>query len=145
VPAQVADQADDVLGHEPADGAAGVHADDDPAAGVQHKPGRLQVPRVGVDEGPGHGGDGVGVGVCAVADRELQAVPGDQVLRGGLAVDGQGDDGDAEAGQAVEGALEAAELRVAVRALPPVEQDDPEAGGQAAGQLKGPAAWQGPR
>src|SRR5690349_21257992 len=96
---------------ESADGTAGVHADDDPAAGVEHEPGRLQVLRVGVDEGPGHGGDGGGVG--AVADRELQAVPG------GLAVDGQGDDGDVEAGQAVEGALERAELRVAVRALRP--------------------------
>jgi hypothetical protein len=35
-----------------------------------------------VDEGPGPGGDGAG----AVADRELQAVLGDQVLRGGFVV-----------------------------------------------------------
>jgi hypothetical protein len=140
--AQVPDQADDILGNEPADGAAGVHADDDPAAGVEHEPGRLQVPRVGVDEGPGSGGDGVGVG--AVADRELQAVPGDQVLRGGFPIDGQRDDRDAETSQAIEGTLERAELRVAVRApRSPVEQDDPEVAGQGTGQLKAPAAGQG--
>jgi hypothetical protein len=34
--AQVPDQADDILGDEPADGAAGVQAEDDPAAGVEH-------------------------------------------------------------------------------------------------------------
>jgi hypothetical protein len=79
-----------------------------------------------------------------VADREPQAVPGDQVLRGGFAVDGQRDDRGAESGQAVEGALERAELRVAVRTpRSSVEQDDPEAVGQGAGQLNGPAAGQG--
>src|SRR5580700_1252382 len=140
--AQVPDQADDILRDEPADGAAGVHADDDPAAGVKHEPGRLQVPRVGVGEGPGSGGDGVGVG--AVPDRELQAMLGDQVLRGGFVVDRQRDDRDAEGGQVVEGALERAELRVAVRApRSPVEQDDPEVAGQGTGQLKAPAAGQG--
>jgi hypothetical protein len=50
--AQVPDQADDILGDEPADGAAGVHADDDPAAGFEHEPGRLQVPRVGLTKAP---------------------------------------------------------------------------------------------
>jgi hypothetical protein len=69
-----------------------------------------------------------------VADRELQAVPGDQVLRGGFAVDGQRDDRDAETGQTVEGTLERAELRVAVRTpRSSVGQDDPEAPGQGAG------------
>src|SRR5580693_8621260 len=50
--AKVPDQTDYILGDEPADGAAGVHAEDDPAAGVEHEASRLQVPRVGVDEGP---------------------------------------------------------------------------------------------
>ena len=139
---QVADETDDVLGDQAPDGAAGVHADHDPAGGVEHEPGRLQEQRVGVDEGAGYAGDGVGVG--AMADRELQAMLGDQVLRGGFVVDRQRDDRDAEGGQAVAGALERAELRVAVRAPgSPVEQEDPEVAGQGTGQLKAPAAGQG--
>jgi hypothetical protein len=67
---EVADQADDVLGDEPSDGAAGVHADDDLAGWVEHESGRLQVHRVVVNEGAGGGCDGAGVG--AVADGELQ-------------------------------------------------------------------------
>src|SRR5271169_4066787 len=102
--AQVPDQADYILGDEPADGAAGVHADHDPAAGVEHEPGRLQEQRIIVDEGPGYSGDRRSVG--AVADRELQAVLADQVLRGGFVVDRQCDDRDAEGRQAVVGALE---------------------------------------
>ena len=71
-------------------------------------------------------------------------MPGDQVLRGGFPIDGQRDDRDAETGQAIEGMLERAELRVAVRApRSPVEQDDPEMAGQGTGQLKAPAAGQG--
>jgi len=50
--AQVADQADDVLGDEPADGAAEVHTDEDPVGGVEHESGRLQVPRVGLTKTP---------------------------------------------------------------------------------------------
>src|SRR5690348_1236217 len=74
--AEVTGQAGDVLGDEPADGAAGVDADDDPAAGVEDETGGLQVGWVGVDEGAGRVRDG---GVGAVIDREPQAVPGDQV------------------------------------------------------------------
>src|SRR4029077_5622562 len=54
--AEVAGQAGDVLGDEPADGAAGVDADDDPAAGVEDETGGLEVGRAGVDEGAGHSG-----------------------------------------------------------------------------------------
>ncbi len=77
--ADVADQAQDIPGDEPPDGAAGVHADDDPACWVEHEAGRLRVARVGVDERAGRLGDGVG----AVADREPQVMLGDQVPRGG--------------------------------------------------------------
>jgi hypothetical protein len=56
--AQVADEAHHVLGDEPPDGAAGVHADHDVALGVEHEAGGLQVHRVGVDEGAGERGDG---------------------------------------------------------------------------------------
>ena len=51
--AQVADQAGDVVGDEPPDGAAGVHADHDVTRGVEHGAGGLQVDGVGVDEGAG--------------------------------------------------------------------------------------------
>jgi hypothetical protein len=81
-----------------------------------------------------------------VADRELQAVLGDQVLRGGFVVHGQRDDRDAKGSQAVVGALEAAELRVAVRApRSPVKQDDPEVAGQGTGAAEGSGAGQGGR
>src|SRR5258708_24034768 len=82
--AQVADQADDVLRHEPSDGAAGIDADHDPAAWVEHEAGRLQVHRVVVDEGAGGGGDGAGVG--AVAYGELQAALVEQVPGGGSVI-----------------------------------------------------------
>jgi NAD(P)-dependent dehydrogenase (short-subunit alcohol dehydrogenase family) len=39
VVAQVADEAGDVVGDEPPDGAAGVHADDDVTGGVEHESG----------------------------------------------------------------------------------------------------------
>jgi hypothetical protein len=53
-------------------------------SGVQHEAGRLQERRAGVDERPRRIGDRGGVG--AAADREPQAMPGDQVQRGGLVV-----------------------------------------------------------
>jgi hypothetical protein len=65
-------------------------SDDNPAAGVEHESGRLQVYRVVVDEGSGGGCDGTRVG--AVTDGELQAVPGDQFLGGGFVVDGPSTD-----------------------------------------------------
>src|SRR6266851_7528673 len=140
--AQVTGQAGDVLGDEPADGAAGVHADDDPAAGVEHETGGLQVGRVGVGECAGRVRDGGGVG--AVTDREPQAVPGDQVQCGGLVVYRQGGDGDVRVGEAVQRPLERAELGVAVGApRSAVVQDDAEAAGQGVRQAKGTAAGKG--
>jgi hypothetical protein len=65
--AQVADEADHVLGDEPADGAAGVHADHDPADRVEDEAGGLQVDRVGVDERAGELGDSPGVGAVSAA------------------------------------------------------------------------------
>ena len=83
--------------------------------------------------------DGVGVG--AMTDREPQAMPGDQVLCGGLVVHRQGDDRDIRVGEAVQRPLERAELGVAVGApRSPVVQDDAEVAGQGIGQPKGPAA-----
>jgi hypothetical protein len=67
--AQVADQADDVLGDEPPDGAAGIYADHHPAAWVEHEAGGLEVLRAVVDEGTRGGCDGAGIG--AVADGKL--------------------------------------------------------------------------
>ena len=51
---------------------AGVHADDGPAAWVEHNAGRLQEGRVGVGERAGRIGDHGGVG--AVTDWEPQAI-----------------------------------------------------------------------
>jgi hypothetical protein len=79
--AQVADQADDVAGDEPSDGAAGIHADRHPAAWGTHEAGGLKVHRVVVDEGTRGGCDGAGIG--AVADGKPQPVPGDQVTKPG--------------------------------------------------------------
>ena len=79
--AEVEDEADDIRGDEPSDGAAGVHADDDPAAGAEREPGRLDEPRIVVDERAGRIGDRRSVG--AVTYRELQAMLGDQLLSGG--------------------------------------------------------------
>jgi hypothetical protein len=112
--AQVADQADDVFGDQPSDGAAGIDADHDPAAWVEHEAGRLQVYRVVVDEGAGGGGDGAGGG--AVTDGEFQAMLGDQVPGGGLVVDRQRDDQGVQVGEAVQRPLERAQLGVTVRA-----------------------------
>jgi hypothetical protein len=81
--AQVSDQADHVLGHEAADGAARVHAYDHLALRVQHEPGGLQVERICIDECAGLLGHRAGVG--AVPQRECEAVLGDE-LRGGLFV-----------------------------------------------------------
>src|SRR5215217_6956682 len=63
--AHILDEADDVRGHEPADRAAGVDADDDPPLAVEYESGGLQVPRRVVDERAGGRRDGVGVGVVA--------------------------------------------------------------------------------
>lgn len=57
-------------------------------------------------------GDGVGIG--AVADRELHAVLGDQVLGGGFVVRREGGDRGAYAGEAVRRPLEGPQLGVAV-------------------------------
>jgi hypothetical protein len=81
--AQVPDQADHVLRHQAADGAAGVHAHDHLALGVQHEAGGLQVQRVFIDERAGQPGDRAGV--RAVPQRESEAVLGGE-LRGGLLV-----------------------------------------------------------
>ena len=62
--AQVADQAHDVLGDEPPDGAARVDANDDASAGVEHEPRGLQIYGVGVDERAGGLGDRLGVGAA---------------------------------------------------------------------------------
>lgn len=51
--AEVGDEPDDIVGYEPPHGAAGVGADEDPPAGVEHEPGELQVQWVGVDERAG--------------------------------------------------------------------------------------------
>jgi uncharacterized protein len=127
--AQDPDQADDVLGDEPPDGAARVHADDDLARRVEHEPGGLQVHRVGVDERPGGRGDGPRVG--PVADREGQLVLGDQLGRGLLVIDRDGDDPDAVVRERLAGPLEGAQLRVAVRApRAPVEEHDGEIAGE---------------
>ena len=114
---QVADQADHVLGDEPADGAAGVHADHDLAGRVEDEPGGLQEAPAGVDERAGEPGDGPGVGV--VPDREGQAVLGDQPGGGGLVVYRQRRDLSPGVGEAATGTLEGPQLRVAVRAPRP--------------------------
>ena len=75
--ADVADHADHVLGYQPADGPAGVHADHHPTGRVEHEPGGLQEHWLGVDERPGGLCDRSGVG--AVADREGQAEFGHQL------------------------------------------------------------------
>ena len=58
---QVAHQADDVLGDEPADGAAGVDADDYLPGRVEDEAGGLQVDRRRVDERAGQVRDSAGV------------------------------------------------------------------------------------
>jgi hypothetical protein len=136
---QVADETDDVLGDQAPDGAAGVHANHDPAAGVEHEPGRLQEQRIIVDERAGRIGDRRSVG--AVPHQEPQAVLGDELPRGGLIVHRQRHDRDIHLGEAVQRLLERAELGVAVRAPgPSVEQDDAEMSGQVIRQAERTAA-----
>jgi hypothetical protein len=55
--AYIAHQPGNVLGDEPADGAAGVDADHDLARRVEHEPGGLQVHGAGGDECAGQPGD----------------------------------------------------------------------------------------
>ena len=81
----VADQADDVLGHQATDRTAGVDTDHHPTGRIEDEPGRLQGPTLGIDEGTGRVGDRVGVG--AVPYRERQPVLGDQLGGSGLVVD----------------------------------------------------------
>ena len=57
-------------------------------------------------EDAGGGCDGAGIG--AVADGELQAVRGDQLLGGGLVVHRQRDEQPTDPGEAVQGPLEGA-------------------------------------
>jgi len=71
------EQADDVIGHQPTDGPAGVDADHHPAVRVEHEARRLQVSRLVVDERTGH--LGYSIGGDGVPDRERQAVLGDQL------------------------------------------------------------------
>src|SRR6202034_821679 len=82
--AYVADQADHVFGDEPTDGAAGVHANHHLAGLVEDDAGGLQKNRVSIKERTGEARDGSGV--CAVPDREGQAVLGDQLGSSGLVV-----------------------------------------------------------
>jgi hypothetical protein len=136
---EVADEADDVLRDQAPDGAAGVHADHDPAVGVEHEPGRLQEQRIVVDERADRIGDRQRVG--AVTDRKLQAMLGDQLVRGVLVVHRQRHDRDVHLGQAVKRPLERAELGVAVRAPgPSVEQHDAEVSHQGIRQTERTAA-----
>src|ERR1700749_2614781 len=133
---QVADQAYYVLGDEPADGAAGVHADRDLAGRVEDETGRLQVDRIRVDERAGEPGDGPGVG--AVPAREGQAVLGDQSGSGGLVVHRERRDLNPGVGESVAGPLERTQLRVAVRAPRPAEEQyDPEPAGECVRQGQG--------
>ena len=137
--AEVADEADDIRGDEPSDCAAGVHADDDPTAWVEHEPGRLDEPRIVVDERAGRIGDRRSVG--AVPYRELQAMLGDQLLSGGLVVYRQRHHCGIHLGQAVQRPLERTQLGVTVRAPgPSVEQHDAEVSGQVIRQTEGAAA-----
>ncbi len=127
--AQVADEAGDVVGDEAANGAGGVDADDDGAGGVEDEAGGLEIDGVGVDEGAGEAGDGGGVG--AVADGVGELVLVDEGGGGVLVVDRQGSDADAVVGEGLAGALEGAQLGVAVGAPgAAVEQDDGEVVGQ---------------
>jgi hypothetical protein len=72
-PAWLKSQPPQIPPSRPPDGAAGIDADDDLADGIEHKALRLQIHRVGVDEGAGRVRDGVAIG--AVADREPMLSP----------------------------------------------------------------------
>ena len=71
----VTDEAHDVIGDEPPDGAARVHADDDVTRGIEHEAGGLQVHRVWVGEGAGQGGDGGRVRAVADGNVSLFLAP----------------------------------------------------------------------
>jgi hypothetical protein len=89
----------------------------------------LQVHRARIDEGTGQASDGARVG--AEPDRKGQAVLGDETGGGGLIVDRQGDDPDADVGQGGAGALEGAQLGIAVGTpRAPVEQHHTELAGK---------------
>ena len=131
----VAQQPGDVIGHQPADGPAGVDADHDLARRVEDEAGGLQVHRVLIDEGAGQAGDRACVG--AEPDGEGQAVLGDQAGGGRFVVDRQGDDPDAGVGQGGAGALEGAQLGVAV-GTPCAAEEYPAA--ESASRISGPGS-----
>src|SRR6202012_2550021 len=94
-------------------------------AGAKYEAGGLEVAGIGVDECAGGLMDRGGVG--AMPDGEGQLVLCDQRAGGDLVVDRQRDDFDIEPVESVSGALEGAQLRVAVRTpRAAVEQDDGE-------------------
>jgi len=95
VPAHVAHEPTDVVGDQPADGPAGVGADQDLARRVQDEAGGLQVHRVRIDEGAGQVGDRARVG--AEPDGEGQAMLGNEVS----AVKNRGRSGAGEPGEFV--------------------------------------------
>ena len=80
--AQVADEADDIVGHQPADRPRGVGADHHLAVGVEPRNPWMVEPTLGIDERARRCRDGFSVG--AVADWEGEAVLGDQFGGRGL-------------------------------------------------------------
>ena len=140
----VAHQPGNVVGDQPADGAAGVDADHDLARRVEDEAGGLQVYRVRVDEGAGQVGDRACVG--AEPDGKGQAVLGDEAGGGGFVIDRQGDDPDVSVGQGGAGALEGAQLSVAVGApRAAVEQHHAELAGEGLRHCDGLTAGDGER
>ena len=138
----VTHQPGDVVGDQPADGSAGVDADHDLARRVEDEAGGLQVHRVRIDEGAGQAGDRSRVG--AEPDGKGQAVLGDEAGGGGFVIDGQGDDLDASVRQGGTGALEGAQLGVAVGTLgAAVEQHHAELAGERLRHRDGRAAGDG--
>ena len=142
--ADVAHQPGDIVRDQPADGPAGVDADHDLAGRVEHEAGGLQINRLRVEEGTGQAGDRACV--RAESDREGQAVLGDEAGGGGLIVDRQGDDPNADVGQSAAGALEGAQLRVAIRTPgATVEQHYAELAGERLRHRNGRTARDGKR
>ena len=140
--AHVTHQPGDVVGDQPADGPAGVDADHHLARRVEDEAGGLQVHRVRIDEGAGQAGDRSRVG--AEPDGKGQAVLGDEAGGGGLIIDGQGDDLDASVRQGGTGALEGAQLGVAVGTPgAAVEQHHAELAGERLRHRDGRAAGDG--
>ena len=135
--AQVADQADDVLGHEPPDRAGGVDADDH-----LRRPGRARsrwtagTRRSGSTNAPVAAETAAASALCPTGKvRPCFAI---RSCGGGLVVDRQRDDLRADLGEAVGGALEGAQLGVAVRApRPAVEQHHAEPAVERIGQRTG--------